>query len=54
MCHNYVEQSSDGFRRQARRDEESWQRYGDDEQRGMAAKDAEIVKGIYDTPHWLT
>jgi hypothetical protein len=41
----------DGFRRQARREEETWQRHGDDEQRSMAAKDAEIVEGICDTPH---
>ena len=25
--------------------------YWDDEQRSMAAKDAEIIQGIYDTPH---
>jgi hypothetical protein len=35
----------------AGRDRRSWQGYGDNEQRSMAAKDAEIVEGICDTPH---
>jgi hypothetical protein len=38
-----VQEISDDFCSEARGEKESWQRYGDDEQRRIGAKGAEIV-----------
>jgi hypothetical protein len=48
--HKLVEETSDGYRPEARREDASWQGHGDDEQRAIRVE----RRGSHSTNLWVT